>query len=114
MTTRDQRIPLLCGAIAGAAATAAVFTLPQLLRKSKEATVSAEPVDEVSLQERPADAPESCPGVSSDSAGKAAGCARCPNQKMCASGEAKKIDPAVAEARDRLREVKRKILVLSG
>eukprot|EP00933_Yihiella_yeosuensis_P026651 TRINITY_DN20711_c0_g1_i1.p1 TRINITY_DN20711_c0_g1~~TRINITY_DN20711_c0_g1_i1.p1 ORF type:complete len:379 (-),score=87.10 TRINITY_DN20711_c0_g1_i1:130-1266(-) len=66
------------------------------------------------LQEKPADAPESCPGVSSDDAGKASSCAGCPNQAACASGEAKKKDPAVADVKDRLADVKRKILVLSG
>ena len=65
-------------------------------------------------EDRPADAPESCPGVSSEQAGKSASCAGCPNQALCASGEAKKKDPAVADVQDRLRAVKRKILVLSG
>ncbi|CAJ1424638.1 unnamed protein product [Effrenium voratum] len=65
-------------------------------------------------EDRPADAPESCPGVSSEDAGKSASCAGCPNQAMCASGEAKKKDPALADVQDRLAGVKRKILVLSG
>jgi Mrp family chromosome partitioning ATPase len=65
-------------------------------------------------EERPADAPESCPGVSSESAGKSSSCAGCPNQAACASGEAKKKDPAVATVKERLAGVKRKILVLSG
>jgi Mrp family chromosome partitioning ATPase len=64
--------------------------------------------------DKPADAPESCPGVQSEAAGKAAGCAGCPNQAACASGEAKKADPAVSEIHVRLRDVRRKILVLSG
>jgi len=68
----------------------------------------------VPLQERPENAPESCPGVRSEAAGKASSCAGCPNQKLCASGEAKKPDPAVANVKDRLKDVKRKILVLSG
>merc|ERR1719203_2142569 len=49
-----------------------------------------------------------------ESAGKAAGCAGCPNQTLCASGEARKPDPAVAEVEANLASVKRKILVLSG
>jgi len=62
----------------------------------------------------PDDAPEDCPGVDSNAAGKASTCAGCPNQKLCASGEAKKPDPSVADVKDRLSGVKRKILVLSG
>lgn len=65
-------------------------------------------------QDKPDDAPEECPGVSSESAGKSASCAGCPNQKLCASGEAKKPDPAVSDVAERLSNVKRKILVLSG
>lgn len=34
-----------------------------------------------------------CIGPQSEQAGKADGCAGCPNQKLCASGEAKKADP---------------------
>jgi len=64
--------------------------------------------------DKPDDAPDSCPGVKSEAAGKAASCSGCPNQGACASGEAKKADPAVSEIRVRLRDVKRKILVLSG
>lgn len=70
--------------------------------------------EEADAKEKPDNAPESCVGVSSEQAGKAASCAGCPNQKLCASGEAKKPDPAVADVKDRLSEVKRKILVLSG
>lgn len=68
----------------------------------------------VPLQDKPDNAPENCPGVSDESAGKAASCAGCPNQKLCASGEARKPDPAVSDVKDRLKDVKRKILVLSG
>jgi len=66
------------------------------------------------VTDRPDDAPEDCVGVSSESAGKASSCAGCPNQKLCASGEAKKVDPAVSDVAERLSNVKRKILVLSG
>jgi len=69
---------------------------------------------EPELQEHPENAPESCPGVSSEAAGKAAACAGCPNQGLCSSGEAKKPDPAVADVKARLAGVRRKILVLSG
>lgn len=74
------------------------------------------PADEAPqvLEEKPDNAPESCPGVSSDSAGKSSACSGCPNQKLCASGEARKPDPAVADVKSRLANVKRKILVLSG
>lgn len=66
------------------------------------------------MNDRPDDAPEDCVGVNDEKAGKAAGCSGCPNQKACASGEARKPDPAVADVKERLRNVKRKILVLSG
>eukprot|EP00961_Rhodomonas_salina_P199086 2685404-Rhodomonas_salina.1 len=38
----------------------------------------------------------------------------CPMQKLCASGEAAKPDPAVAVIAERLEGVKHKVLVLSG
>ena len=40
------------------------------------------------------DANEHCPGVKSDNAGKSESCAGCPNQNICASGEAKNEDPS--------------------
>lgn len=40
-------------------------------------------------KEVPKDANEDCVGVNSELAGKAEGCAGCPNQQKCASGEAK-------------------------
>ena len=43
----------------------------------------------------PADAPESCPGTQSESAGKEAACSGCPNQKICASGMPRAPDPDV-------------------
>jgi len=64
--------------------------------------------------EKPDDAPDSCVGVNSEQAGKAPGCAGCPNQGNCASGKAKEKDPAVSDVKTRLADVKRKILVLSG
>lgn len=62
----------------------------------------------------PQDAPESCPGTQSDSAGKSSACAGCPNQKICASGAPKQQDPGVKEVKWRLASVKHKIIVLSG
>jgi len=58
--------------------------------------------------------PEACPGTESDKAGAASACAGCPNQAICASGETKGPDPAIAEITDRLCIVKNKVLVLSG
>jgi len=55
-----------------------------------------------------------CVGPQSEQAGKANSCAGCPNQKKCASGEAKQADPAVAEVAEKLAKVKHIILVLSG
>jgi Mrp family chromosome partitioning ATPase len=62
----------------------------------------------------PSNAPSSCPGTQSEAAGKSAGCAGCPNQSACASGEARREDPALQRARDRLSKVRHKIVVLSG
>ncbi|RHY43686.1 hypothetical protein DYB28_014358, partial [Aphanomyces astaci] len=55
-----------------------------------------------------------CVGTQSDEAGKASGCAGCPNQSLCASGATKLPDPTVATVKDHLSRVKHKILVLSG
>ncbi|XP_042581861.1 cytosolic Fe-S cluster assembly factor nubp1 [Cyprinus carpio] len=62
----------------------------------------------------PSDAPEHCPGTSSDQAGKSSACQGCPNQNICASGAAKAPDPVIEEIRQKLTTVKHKILVLSG
>uniref|UniRef100_A0A671RGR9 Cytosolic Fe-S cluster assembly factor nubp1-like n=1 Tax=Sinocyclocheilus anshuiensis TaxID=1608454 RepID=A0A671RGR9_9TELE len=62
----------------------------------------------------PIDAPEHCPGTSSDQAGKSSACQGCPNQNICASGAAKAPDPAIEEIRQKLTSVNHKILVLSG
>lgn len=45
----------------------------------------------------PIDANKGCVGVQSDNAGKASGCEGCPNPNICASGEAKQADPAIAQ-----------------
>lgn len=62
----------------------------------------------------PENANEGCVGPSSEQAGKVSGCAGCPNQAKCASGEAKAVDPALAQVQDKMSGVKHKILVLSG
>lgn len=76
---------------------------------------------------RPENAPEHCPGVQNEMAGKADACAGCPNQSICASGEARKENPGkgllvlivrlflvVEEVRVKLAGVKNVVLVLSG
>ncbi|KAF1781742.1 P-loop containing nucleoside triphosphate hydrolase [Phytophthora cactorum] len=62
----------------------------------------------------PANANEECVGPQSEEAGKADGCAGCPNQSLCASGAARQPDPAVSDVKQRLAGVKHKLLVLSG
>ena len=57
--------------------------------------------------------PEHCPGPESQQAGKADSCAGCPNQAICASA-LKGPDPDIPVISQRLRDVKHKILVLSG
>jgi len=42
-------------------------------------------------------------------AGKAAGCAGCPNQSACASGAGREEDPAVAAVHEKLVGVKHKV-----
>ena len=68
----------------------------------------------LSMADKPANANSDCVGPSSDQAGKAAGCAGCPNQGLCASGAAKAVDPAIAVINEKLKSVKHTILVLSG
>jgi len=60
-----------------------------------------------------AEPPTNCPGTSSEKAGKAAPCEGCPNQQICASAP-KGPDPDVAEIAERLKDVKHKVLILSG
>ncbi|XP_043486375.1 cytosolic Fe-S cluster assembly factor NUBP1 homolog isoform X1 [Polistes fuscatus] len=62
----------------------------------------------------PGEAPEHCPGTKSEQAGKASACAGCPNQKLCASGATKQADPGIELVKERLSNVKHKILILSG
>ncbi|KAJ1662543.1 cytosolic Fe-S cluster assembly factor nbp35 [Coemansia sp. RSA 1813] len=63
--------------------------------------------------EIPDNANEHCPGPESEDAGKADGCAGCPNQEICAS-QASGPDPDLPIIAERLSFVKHKILVLSG
>lgn len=62
----------------------------------------------------PENAPESCPGPESKSAGKASSCQGCPNQSLCSSGQLSAPDPDLFAIKDSLNEVKHKILILSG
>lgn len=66
------------------------------------------------MSDVPENAAEHCPGTESDHAGKASACAGCPNQNLCASGATKGPDPAVQLVKERLVDVKNKLLVLSG
>lgn len=78
------------------------------------------------MSDKPADAPEHCPGTQSDDAGKAGPCQGsnlhllslirplisagpgCPNQSICSSGEAKAVgpDPALLDIQDRMSSIK--------
>ncbi|KAJ8251104.1 hypothetical protein GJAV_G00217290 [Gymnothorax javanicus] len=66
------------------------------------------------MSDVPSNAPEHCPGTTSEQAGKTSACQGCPNQKICASGAPKAPDPAIEEIKEKLVTVKHKILVLSG
>ena len=65
-------------------------------------------------ESKPSNAPEHCPGTKSKDAGKSSACDGCPNQKICASGEASKPDPTLELVRKRMESIKHNILVLSG
>jgi Mrp family chromosome partitioning ATPase len=62
----------------------------------------------------PTDANEGCVGPNSAQAGKSSGCAGCPNQSACSSGEAKVADPSLAFVAERMSLIKHKVLILSG
>ncbi|XP_046968953.1 cytosolic Fe-S cluster assembly factor NUBP1 homolog [Vanessa cardui] len=62
----------------------------------------------------PENAPNHCPGTQSEDAGKASACAGCPNQNICASGVPAGPDPALEIIKERLANVKHKIIILSG
>lgn len=61
----------------------------------------------------PVDANEHCPGTESDRAGLASACDGCPNQQICATAP-RGPDPDLPLIAERLAQVGRKILVLSG
>lgn len=62
----------------------------------------------------PDNAAEHCPGTTSEEAGKASSCAGCPNQTICSSGATKTVDPGIELVKERLKDVKNKLLILSG
>uniref|UniRef100_A0A1B6IMI1 Cytosolic Fe-S cluster assembly factor NUBP1 homolog n=1 Tax=Homalodisca liturata TaxID=320908 RepID=A0A1B6IMI1_9HEMI len=66
------------------------------------------------VDNKPSDAPEHCPGTQSESAGKVSACQGCPNQSICASGAARGPDLGAELVKARLTSVKHKLLVLSG
>ncbi|KAG8907675.1 cytosolic Fe-S cluster assembly factor nbp35 [Tulasnella sp. 403] len=66
------------------------------------------------LPDIPANAPQHCPGTESELAGKADACKGCANQEICASQKPTGPDPAIPLIRERMQDVKRKILILSG
>lgn len=70
-------------------------------------------VERALAAEVPADANAHCPGTSSEAAGKSAACAGCPNQEICATAP-KGPDPDLLAIEQRMRNIKHKILVLSG
>jgi len=57
---------------------------------------------------------EECVGPSSEKAGKSSGCEGCPNQQACAAGAGRTEDPDLAVIRERMKNVHRKVMVLSG
>ncbi|CAG8434097.1 5296_t:CDS:2 [Diversispora eburnea] len=63
--------------------------------------------------EKPENAPEHCPGPSTEQAGKASACEGCPNKNICATTP-KGPDPDLQLIKEKLSSVKHKILVLSG
>jgi len=128
----SSAVPFACGVLAGVAGAGALVLASRAgraawQRRAETAGAPCRPAvgstasvgdpiagDGVLKEDKPDNANEDCVGVMSESAGQAAGCAGCPNQKACASGEARKADPAVAHVKEKLSGVKRKILVLSG
>lgn len=58
--------------------------------------------------------PEHCPGTGTEMSGKAAACAGCPNQQICAAAGPAAPDPDVELIAQRLQLVRHKVVVLSG
>eukprot|EP00127_Corallochytrium_limacisporum_P000359 Clim_evm54s11 gene=Clim_evmTU54s11 len=65
-------------------------------------------------KEVPDNANEHCPGVGSEGAGKASACEGCPNKDICASAQPKGPDPDLPLIAENMKDVRRKIAVLSG
>ncbi|KAL5013418.1 hypothetical protein ScPMuIL_007688 [Solemya velum] len=61
----------------------------------------------------PENAPEHCPGTESAEAGKASACQGCPSRDICSS-ISKAPDPDVDRIKQRLSNIKHKIVILSG
>eukprot|EP01054_Gregarina_sp_Poly1_P000363 Gregarina_sp_Poly_1__362@NODE_1088_length_5132_cov_211_245410_g754_i0_p3_GENE_NODE_1088_length_5132_cov_211_245410_g754_i0NODE_1088_length_5132_cov_211_245410_g754_i0_p3_ORF_typecomplete_len370_score59_47ParA/PF10609_9/4_9e83AAA_31/PF13614_6/4_4e16CBP_BcsQ/PF06564_12/7_5e15MipZ/PF09140_11/1_3e12CbiA/PF01656_23/8_7e13VirC1/PF07015_11/7_2e08VirC1/PF07015_11/6_8ArsA_ATPase/PF02374_15/2_4e08ArsA_ATPase/PF02374_15/1_9e03ArsA_ATPase/PF02374_15/47Fer4_NifH/PF00142_18/0_00066Fer4_NifH/PF00142_18/5MeaB/P len=70
--------------------------------------------DKVEGGDVPENAPTGCPGIQSDGAGKADACEGCPNKQLCSSGMATKNSPKVDEIALKMKNVRHRILVLSG
>ncbi|CAH8622724.1 unnamed protein product [Heterobilharzia americana] len=71
------------------------------------------------MSDVPSGAPSSCPGTSSDEAGKVSACEGCPNQSLCSSGQAKlplseREPQTILLIKRRLGSVRHKIIILSG
>ena len=63
----------------------------------------------------PTNANKTCVGTNSEQAGKVSSCDGCPNQSLCASGEARtKSQQINKEVNACIGDIKHKILVLSG
>ncbi|GAA5943534.1 Fe-S cluster-binding ATPase [Sporobolomyces koalae] len=92
---------------------ATTLELPPACPTGTEHTHKAQAVATLLPSNIPEDAPEHCPGTESLSAGSAPGCAGCPNQDACQTAP-KGPDPDLAQVQERLKDVKHKILVLSG
>eukprot|EP01012_Entosiphon_sulcatum_P036055 TRINITY_DN45887_c0_g1_i1.p1 TRINITY_DN45887_c0_g1~~TRINITY_DN45887_c0_g1_i1.p1 ORF type:complete len:331 (-),score=56.88 TRINITY_DN45887_c0_g1_i1:104-1096(-) len=64
-------------------------------------------------QELAEPAPEHCPGPTTANAGNASACQGCPNQRICQAGPPPP-DPDLPLMKERMAQVKHKVLVLSG
>lgn len=60
------------------------------------------------------DHPSDCVGIDSEQAGKAPGCAGCPNASVCASGKQFDETSQLVEIEKRLRSIKHILLIISG
>jgi len=62
----------------------------------------------------PENAAEGCPGTQSNDAGKSSACQGCPNQAICSTSKPQSIDPDIKRIKSALKEVKNRIVILSG